>query len=552
MKKILLSALLLVASAANAKLYTFLADKSTAGEVSVDQTNVGLSVNFHIKGMETEDVAGIVPLKGLQKMKFESLATTERVGEASLPFHSVIVADKPENVVVKYKLGEEVRLNDVTPAPSPKIPLRDKAYSEDYQSLNWVAYNNKASKLYEVEYVGEYRGTPLTKITFFPVQFGSEKVLRVFPEIEYKVFSKTQAQLENFTEATTVLEKADVNNRYLIVTPARFVEALKTFVDWKESLGYEVDVVTLEDAGSTAESVKTFVQARYNDPATKYSWALLVGTENIFPSFYRPTSSSQRTPTDLPYFTMGGATDTIADVFYGRFVVSTEKDILNQTKKIMEYEKNGYVDSYGLNRAIGIASNEGAKPSDVEYVKAMAAPLETNFGTIYTYGLQGQSTATVKVISDALNKGAMWVNYIGHGSGYAWASTNDNFNNAAIKNLKNADKVKPVIIDVACMNGKFSNGYFGERWMNEVDTAGKPIGAALYLGGSVNVSWHPPAIMARAISEKIVSDKIQTAGEAIFAGQMALNATWSNKKDVVDNMTWYHIFGDPSMKLHMK
>ncbi len=552
MKKILLSALLLVASAANAKLYTFIADKSSADEVNVDQTNVGLNVSFHVKGMETDEVKGIVPLKEVQKMKFDGLSTTNRVGQPSLPYHSVVVADRPENVVVKYKLGQMVKLNDVTPAPSPRIPLRNEEYKEDYQSLNWVSYNKASSKLYEVEFLGDFRGTPLTKVTFFPMQYDAKNGTRVYPEIEYKVFSKVQAQLENFTAPETVIEKAEVNKRYLIVTPVKFAQAMGTFVEWKKAQGYEVDVVTLEDAGATADKVKAFLQARYDNADTKFSYALFVGNETVFPCFYRPTSSSSRTPTDLPYFTMGGTTDTIADVFYGRFVVSTEKDIANQTKKIMDYEKGEYADSFGLNRAVGIASNEGSSPSDVDYVKAMAKPLETTFGTTYTYGFQGQNTATVKVISEALNKGAMWVNYVGHGSGYAWASTNDNFGNAAIKKLNNAGKVKPVIIDVACMNGKFANGYFGERFMNEVDANGNPIGAAMYLGGSVNVSWHPPAIMARAISEKIASDKIETTGEAIFAGQMALSATWTNKKDVQDNMTWYHIFGDPAMKLRMK
>ncbi len=552
MKKILLSALLLVASAANAKLYTFLADKSSEGEVAVDQISGGLNVNFHIKGMETDDLNGIVPMKGLQKLKFESLGTTEMVGQPSLPYHSVIVADKAENVVVKYDLGQEVQLSDVTPAPSPKIPLRDKAYSEDYQSLNWVAYSKANSKLYKVESLGDYRGTPLTKVTFYPVQYGAEKVLRVFPEVQFKLTSKKQAELQNFTAPETVLERAELNKRYLIVSPSKFVSAMSTFVDWKTAQGYQVDVVTLEEAGATADKVKAFLQARYDNAATKYTYALFVGSENIFPCFYRATSSSSRTPTDLPYFTMGGTTDTIADVFYGRFVVSTDKDIANQTKKIMEYEKGTYGDNFGLNRAVGIASNEGSNPSDVDYIEAMAKPLETTFGTIYTYAFQGQNTASVRLISEALNKGAMWVNYVGHGSGYAWASTNDSFGNGAIKKLNNADKVKPVIIDVACMNGKFANGYFGERWMNEVDASGAPIGAAMYLGGSVNVSWHPPAIMARAISEKIASDKIETTGEAVFAGQMVLNSTWTNKKDVQDNMTWYHIFGDPAMKLHMK
>jgi len=562
MKKILLSGLFVVAASAHAIVYTFPGARSTQQEVEVGQikngSKFGTQVNFHLKTMVTKEINLVAPMKNFQKMKFETLSTTTFPGTPSLPFYSVLVADHPENIELQYILGKKILLDNIYPAPSPVLPLRNQAYSEDYSSINWPAYDASISKLYTMEYIGDYRGTPLTKITFFPMQYGntkkyeSPKLLQVFPEISFNVYSKKQSFLANFTDSDTLLNEAQLNKRYLIVTPSKFVNALNTFVNWKNTQGYDVDVVTLEEAGATPDKVKAFLQARFDNLDTRYTYALLVGNESVFPCFYRSTSSSSRTPTDLPYFTMGGATDMIADVFYGRFVVSTEKDILNQTQKIMQYEKGEFSDMSGFSHGIGIASNEGSAPSDVEYIKSIAKPFEDNIGTLFAYLLQGSNTATVKMISENINKGTMWVNYVGHGTGYAWASTNDNFGTSAIKNLSNADKVKPVIIDVACMNGKFANGYFGERWMNEVNTNGQPIGAVMYFGGSVNISWHPPAVMARAIAQKIIEKKIQTTGEAVFAGQMELSATWSKLKEVQDNMTWYHLFGDPGMKLRLQ
>ena len=68
-------------------------------------------------------------------------------------------------------------------------------------------------------------------------------------------------------------------------------------------------------------------------------------------------------------------------------------------------------------------------------------------------------------------------------------------------------------------------------------------------GGTVNISWHPPALMARGMAFEHAAKNFQHLGEAILAGQLYLTANWNNQSDVVDNYEWYSLQGDPSMNI---
>ena len=102
---------------------------------------------------------------------------------------------------------------------------------------------------------------------------------------------------------------------------------------------------------------------------------------------------------------------------------------------------------------------------------------------------------------------------------------------------------------MACQNGKFSNeGRLGERFMNGTDH-GKPVGAVAYYGGSVDISWHPPAIMARGINLNMANSKPKTIGEALLAGQLYLLSNYDDLSAAEENLKWYHLQGDPTLQL---
>jgi hypothetical protein len=198
---------------------------------------------------------------------------------------------------------------------------------------------------------------------------------------------------------------------------------------------------------------------------------------------------------------------------------------------------------------LGIASDEGNSPSDVQYVNYFVGQFVDQFKLKPTFVFQKDYDAsTPDNIIDIISAGTSWISYVGHGTGTAWASVAENsFDISDIAKVKNAEKMKPIIIDVACQNGRLSKGRFGERWMNSTDKAGHAIGAVAYYGGSVNISWDPPGVMTAGINRLVAEKKLAHLGEALMAGQLFLAANWAIASHIKDNLAWFHLQGDPSL-----
>ena len=110
-------------------------------------------------------------------------------------------------------------------------------------------------------------------------------------------------------------------------------------------------------------------------------------------------------------------------------------------------------------------------------------------------------------------------------------------------------KVKPVIIDVACQNGRFNDeGRLGESFMTST-VSGSPVGALSYFGGSVDISWDPPAIMAVGIGQSVGTKNGQSLFAHIMYGQTHLIKTYSDIEASKENLVWYHLLGDPSLEI---
>lgn len=548
MKALISTTLFVLSFSAMANVYQLI-DTKASSDISVNENGNDVSVQFHISQVKTQSNK-MVPFAKFEELQFQELSLAGDAGTPGLPFHSILVKGMPHEIDVNYNLGKAVTLDGVVPAPVEPQKFRCDDCAQPELTVDWSSYAKTTHQVFKKEYLGDFRGMPLTRVSFFPASFVAEKEMTVvYPEASFEVRQTAKGKLDTLVMPTEIVTEADLNKRYLIVTPEKFAEALKPFVDWKTELGYEVEVVTLESVGTTAEQIKTFIHGKYNEAA--FTYALLVGHEKNFPTFYRRTSSSPRTPSDLPYFAMGGDTDFIPEVFYGRIVADKADEVERQVAKTLEYEKMQYADDSGLKRTLGMASNEGYNPSDVEYIKAMLSVLDSALGMAPAYYLQNNMDSTPANVNATLSKGVSWVNYIGHGSGTAWPSQKQSYNSSDIKNINSAGKVKPIIIDVACMNGNFTygTGKLGVTFMNEVNN-GQPTGAVAYYGGSVNISWHPPAIMAVGLNRLVAEKKVERLGEALLAGQMFLAKNHSAVSQVTENMVWYHLFGDPSLKFN--
>jgi len=513
---------------------------------------LGKRVRFSLKSANLMDSEGNKFLGDgkFTDLIFPRLKNTDEINKPRLPYLTLFMEGKPKDFIVDVREGPTKKVANILPRPNLKLPCRCLKEGDDIEPLDRKVYESAIEELYEIDYLGDFRGIEISRIKLYPSRYdGREKELIVYPTIEFSIFDKSKDIVATH-EVRDLLELDSVTNKkFVVVGPERFFEALNPWKNWKEEQGFEVKLVPLEGLGQSPKDIRSFFRSEYKREA--FSWALLLGHEKIMPTNYVKTDSHDKTPSDLGYFTMGGLRDNIPDVFYGRFVVDSLQDLEVQVLKTIQFEKGAYSNKSGYKRQIGIASDEGFDPTDVEYLKNMQTPLERAFGIQSYKFLQEKINSTPENINRVLNKGAIWLNYIGHGEGSTWPSLHSrSYHSNDIKSIDGKGMVKPIIIDVACQNGRFSfDNRLGERFLNETKGEDSLIGAVAFYGGSVDISWHPPAKMAVIINQILAKGKSTYLGKLLFNGQMELFKKHSTKKEVIDNLKWYHLLGDPSLRI---
>jgi hypothetical protein len=470
-------------------------------------------------------------VRGFSKLEVRGHELSRKLGEPELPVKSLLVYGAAKDIHVAVNYRKSFLLEKIKPMPVQEQPCRcadDKKRTFQY---NARAYKNPQD--YRVESLGWWRGKPVSRIDISLAKYDAGKnAVRVVEDVEIE------------HNAETFAVSGEPYKDYLIVVPAKMASGVTEFAQWKTSQGYNVIIEKLETPQITLAGIAKLVADSYAKNGIDF--VLMVGDETILPMYKVETSAGQAT-TDIKYFTLDGSGDYVPDVFYGRVVATSADEVAQHLAKSIEYERNGNKNAQGISHVIGIASDEGYGPSDEEYVQG----IEENFVKTYAYTdthfHQGDQTSNPVELNKSLNTGAAWLFYMGHGSGSSWPSMRQEYQMEHVAQIKNATQIKPIIIDVACANGRLLPGHLGSAFSDVASS--DALGAAAYYGGTVNISWHPPAIMARGIAIEHAAKNFKHLGEALFAGQMYLAANWDDNDDVIDNFEWYHLQGDPSLHI---
>ena len=479
----------------------------------------------------------------------EQLQLLQNPGEPKVPFVATLVNAYPEDLEVDIVSAKSKVLKNSLIAPAQKEPCRCESDIVEKFIFHKNAYKQQ-NNLVNLEYLGKYRGIPITRIL---VKLAKSDYKKNFSKIYSKVLVKIQSKQRLNSPTLNIIEKKGLD--YLVVGPPELTIGLSLWKTRKEALGFTFKVVNIDGADALDNKLlDTIFKTEYKK--NKFQYALLVGDVTKLGTNLVTTQWSTQTQSDYQFFLMDGKRDIIPDVQYGRVVASTVDDVVYQANKWINYELEQTLLNRGLSSMIGIASNEGANPSDDEYVRSIETMLENSYGTRIQHFHQDDLRSNPVEINAAFKQGAHWLTYMGHGSGKSWGSTNKLYDTTHIKDLKNFKKAQPILIDVACQNGRLNQGYFGERMVNEGPKKNyfwrdnNIIGAALYYGGSVNISWHPPAIMAKGMVEEQIKQNLHRVGDIILAGHLYLMNNYSDLNAVKENFAWYHLFGDPSTKVN--
>lgn len=514
----------------------------------------GAGVNYverserYVEGIERKVVEvsfrlselGLEKEAGYQKLSLPGISSTSDLGDPMLPFQAVTV--ESTDVQVEANLGAEVALKvgkllpaQEEPCRCPELDKRAKVFRDNLANFAAPAGH------YRIDSLGDFRGTPMNRVVMLPHRYDAKNgMLYLYPNASYKISYKPS------------LAKRDTGSYdYLVIAKRDTLAALEPWIAHKRSRqNLRFNVVAFEDMNAAnAASMKEWIHAEYKRAQFRYS--LIVGGENQIPQMRVETTTDRNTPSDLPYYTMGGASDVVPEVHGGRIVADDSATVSRVLAKWMAYELDDSAGA-GWSRAMGIASNEGANPSDAEYVTAIQDRFKADLGTESVYFYQDNADSNPNAFNAALNTGAWWVTYLGHGSGTDWPSFGSSYAVPHIAQIRNASAVKPVWIDVACLNGILHPSNAGAHLMGDADPDGAPIGTSAYFGGTVLVSWHPPAIFSRGVAFHVASTQNAILGDALQAGQKYLTENHSGLNDIASNQRWYHLQGDPSMRLRVK
>jgi hypothetical protein len=325
-------------------------------------------------------------------------------------------------------------------------------------------------------------------------------------------------------------------SKYLIITDPTFEAGMQQFVTHKISKGFEVDMFNTTVTGTTTTTIKSFIQARYNNPATKPEYILLVGDVAQIPAWIGSGAGTPRT--DLNYVQLEG-TDYFADAFIGRFSIANAAELQNAINKSLYMEnligtltkKNIYMsstDNWQITEGThNFIINQYFEPANYTNLKLYT----------YTYG------ATTQQLINALNDNQIFAIYSGHGGEYSWAD-GPALSQQQVRNLTNS--WYPFVYSFACVTGSYHlTECFGETWLRTTN------GGSTFYGSSVNSYWDEDDILEKRLFKAMFEDALTRVTPMFDMAKIYLVNHYgggvTQGSTMLRYLEMYNLMGDPSM-----
>ncbi|MFA7030002.1 MAG: C25 family cysteine peptidase [Candidatus Cloacimonadaceae bacterium] len=335
--------------------------------------------------------------------------------------------------------------------------------------------------------------------------------------------------------------------RILAIKNSMFDTVMQPWVDWKCQNGYRVDVVDVSVAGPTANQIKNYIQNQY-DLNDGLMFVQIFGDAPQVPTLTASGGGSD------PSYSLLAGTDSYPDIYVGRFSAQTVAEMETQIIRSVYYEKEIQAGSQWVQRAMGIASNQGGGSqgdmgeSDQQHQENIRTDL-LNYGYLSVDQIYESMGATAAQVSTNLNQGRGFINYTGHGTDTYWVTTG--FSNTHVNALTN-DYMLPFIQSVACVNGNFvSMTCFAEAWLRSInESTNAPAGAIGFYGSSINQLWNPPMRAQDETVDLLVAEQKHTMGGLFYNGSSKMIEVY-DQNGISTFLTW-NIFGDCSLMVRSK
>ena len=383
---------------------------------------------------------------------------------------------------------------------------------------------------------------------------------------------------------------------YVVITHSTFAESILPLVEFRRSQGLTTLVVDIDDIYNEFSdglfnpfAIQKFLRYAYHNwqqPAPTY--VLLVGDAhydykgatveiyrrdptfrgtyklypNFVPTYHGWSPASGETAMDQRFVNVSGD-DALPDMLIGRLSVQTPEALTTMVQKIIDYEKNPKIGVW-QGTLIQVADDNTDNLSDSvfeesrdELVQEIIPP---GYDTRQIYLRKiGSPGDTSKMIRSAINRGALAIEYAGHGGSQTWADESI-FRIEDVVGLRN--RYLPFVITTTCLNGQFDKPQqAGNFCLSEQFLLGKygaiaALSATRLTYGQANAEFDIDLFEAFF---RVVQESPELAGTNSAPLQPTIGYIVADAKisflNRIRNIDWipgteqYTLFGDPASRL---
>lgn len=348
---------------------------------------------------------------------------------------------------------------------------------------------------------------------------------------------------ENYTAQNT--GGAGTSGRYLMVVHENLSQAIGSFMAYKRNIGYAVDTITIRSADATPSLIKAKIQQRYDNPATRPDFVLLVGDNELLPAYSGNSSGlDEDNPlTDLFYACVKG-NDLKEDMFIGRWPASYCGEVSVMTNKTIFMEANMHLFDKKALFVAGDQKNSLVRWWWLEQFRAANDEVSENSFAPAGYDIMTRHQPTEAQLRSSLSSNPLIFVYSGHGNfsqigplkyGDSDFKINSDFVSTCQKDIF------PIMFVFACKTGNFGcNDAIGEHWIASSK------GAVSYFGSSViSITKSDNMMERRMLGESFF--ELDHLGAIIASGkQKYRRAFWKFLTFYERYSKAYNLLGDPS------
>ena len=351
---------------------------------------------------------------------------------------------------------------------------------------------------------------------------------------------------------------------YIIITHADFMEQAIRLAQFRKSQGFRTFVAAIQSIYNdfsygiydprAIRRFLTYAYANWASPApthvlllgdSSYNFDKLVWDKNLkrrrkYPT-YVPTMMVYTTSWGMcssdNYFVCVNGDDFLPDMFIGRLPANTPDEARNMVDKIIGYESAPLLSEW-RNRICLTTGNDEFFEYSAQYLYENLIPHRVNVSRLTTNPSSPYFGSTEE-LADIINDGTAILNYIGHGGGAAY-STSELFLLEDIDRLTNSDKY-PIIFSLSCFVGYFDDPE--DPSLAEKMLCATEKGVVGHFGSSAKAYLYGNFFLNNALFKEVFVNDHKLLGEVTTYAKLGMifeaQAYWDHVKN-------YILLGDPA------